>query len=500
MKNMLKRTVQLILCLSVITPVNVQAATSNGNAADGLGGYVLLGAIILVPCAYGLIEWIRKASIERKLNALYETFSAEKKVEIFEDDKKSFYFVGMILKKVFPKADVQEVLSKYMDLYKVYVSLDGDVYKSFDYAKTHFHNYEEDDLYSLLAVTMVCAGGVSEYGDCSVERILPVKRRAKTIIKAVEMIANRDELFSVQSEMELGTKDNAILVAGISGIKEYFNSMIAEDGTTLGYDHLGTLFVKDKELGIEYDLRKYALKDADTDGEICSLWFNPYGMKNSEQCIDGFVLKKNVQSDYAIDLTTDTDMSDKKECLAAPEGVQVENIAATGKPKVIWNAVEGADKYFVYRATSRSEIFTYQGSSTELEYVDLRAGAGIRYNYKVKAANTTNQFAPSELSERCYIVCDLPTPVVTRGKDESTGYVQLTWEPIEGALRYEIYRSTSADGEYRKMNTQKSTVYVNEALVEPDVMYYYKVRAIHSNSYGNSVDSEIVTGSWNPKE
>lgn len=498
MKKILKRTVQLILCLLVIAPADVQAATSNGNGVDGLGGYILLGAFALGLCGYSLITGVRKFSLERKLSTLYKALSAEEQKEIFKDGEKYFYFVGTMLKKVLPKADVREVLSNYIELYRVYINLEEDVYQSFDYAKTHFCDYEEDELYALLAVVMVCAGGVSEYGNCSVERIVPAKRKAKSKVKSVETIANQDESSSVQSEMELGTKENAILVAGTIGIKDYLNSMTAEDGTSLSYEHLGTVYVKDNELEIEYDLRKYVLKDAETDGIICDLWFNPYGMENSKQCIPGFVLRKDVHSD--VDLATDTDKSTEVQRLSVPEGVDVENIAATGKPMITWTPVDGADKYFVYRATSRSEIFTYQGASVATEYVDLRAKAGIRYNYKVKAANSANQFVTSELSNLCYVVCDLPAPIVTAGNDEETGYVQLTWEPVAGAVRYEIYRSTSADGEYRKMNSQRVTRYVNLALVEPGVMYYYKVRAIHSNIYGSSADSEIVTGMWNPEE
>lgn len=498
MENTLKRTIQLILCFFIITPASVQAATSNGSETSGMGPYVFLGAIVLGSCAYGLIKLGRKLFLERKMSALYETLSSEEIAEMFPDDKRHFYFVGEILSKVFPKGDVRELFSKYMDLHKVYTNLGKDVYKAFCYAKDSFIDFDEENVYSMLAVVMMNAGGISDYEECSAERIAPARRKAKTIVKSVETIARHDEIFSVQPEKELGTKDNAILVAGTSGIQEYFDSMIAEDGTTLDYDHKGTLYVRDKELDIEYDLRKYTLKDEKTDAEICSLWFNPYGMKNCEQCIEGFVMKKDIPEGIIQFAEEDTVNADER--LKTPDDVQVSNVVTTGKPKITWSAVEGADKYFIYRAISRSDIYVYQGSSVDTEFTDVRAQAGIRYSYKVKAADTTNKFVISENSDFCYIVCDLPCPVVTAGNDVTTGYVQLTWPSIEGALRYEIYRATTPDGEFRKMNSQKSTTYVNDALVELGATYYYKVRAIHSNSYGNSADSEVVTGIPNPVE
>ena len=56
------------------------------------------------------------------------------------------------------------------------------------------------------------------------------------------------------------------------------------------------------------------------------------------------------------------------------------------KPKLSWKAVEGATKYYVYRATSKSGKYTKIATVTDAtSYRDSKAKKGKTYYYKVKA-------------------------------------------------------------------------------------------------------------------
>ena len=55
------------------------------------------------------------------------------------------------------------------------------------------------------------------------------------------------------------------------------------------------------------------------------------------------------------------------------------------KPKVSWKPVEGATKYYVYRATSKSGKYTKVATVTGTSYTDKKAKKGKTYYYKVKA-------------------------------------------------------------------------------------------------------------------
>ena len=68
-----------------------------------------------------------------------------------------------------------------------------------------------------------------------------------------------------------------------------------------------------------------------------------------------------------------------------------------GKPKLTWNAVTGADKYYIYRSTD-GKNFKYWESTTKTFYVNTGAKKNTRYYYKVKAVCASNSYANSAQS------------------------------------------------------------------------------------------------------
>ena len=463
-----------------------------------LNGYVLLGAAALVLCIVFLAKAGRKKCFERKLDGIYDALRAEGKTAAFGNDKKKFYFAGRLLKQGFPKGNPGELFAKYVEIYQAYVDSGNDVYQTVRYGKAKFADFDDDALYSMAAIAAFSAEREGSYDSDYTEELESYKERAKAKVKCVETIAAQPHVLGMNAEKRLGAKENPILAAGEKGIETYFDSLVAEDGTKMALVHKGTLYIRDEKLDIAYDLRKYSLRDAESGIEICPLWFNPYGIENCDTCIDGFVFEKDVLAGK-IHLAK-ADFSAEADMLEIPTDVAAGKETDTGKPEITWTAVDGADKYFIYRSRKKDGGFVYRGSSVTAAYVDVNAETGVTYYYKVAAADTTNQRARSAQSDACGIICALPAPVVTVGSEEGTGKVKLTWPAVEGALRYVIYRSTSEDGEYKRMYRQKMTSYVNVAYIEPHVTYYYKVRAVHTNDAANSPCSAVVTGSWEPPE
>ena len=172
--------------------------------------------------------------------------------------------------------------------------------------------------------------------------------------------------------------------------------------------------------------------------------------------------------------------------LDAPE-VKIANDAATGKPKLTWDAVEDAAKYEVYRATSKNgtykKLITVSGTSV----VNTSAEAGKTYYYKVRSVDEDGKkFDFSNIVSR---TCDLPRPEVTLTCIASSGKIKLSWEPVEGAKKYEVYRSTDKQN-WTKLITTTGTSLTNSS-AEAGTLYYYRVRAIHENSAANSAYSAI---------
>lgn len=90
------------------------------------------------------------------------------------------------------------------------------------------------------------------------------------------------------------------------------------------------------------------------------------------------------------DKTVISDYSDivSIQCRLAAPTVSITS-STSGKPKLSWKAIDGADKYYVYRSTD-GENFAYWDSTVNLTYINSGAVKDTKYYYKVKAVSTAN--------------------------------------------------------------------------------------------------------------
>ena len=101
----------------------------------------------------------------------------------------------------------------------------------------------------------------------------------------------------------------------------------------------------------------------------------------------------------------------------------------------------------------------------------------------------TKSAANSAFSEIKNLVCDLPRPEVTIAL--SSGHPKLSWKAIDGAVKYEIYRSASSSSGYTKTYTTTKCSYTNTTATAGKT-YYYKVIAVAEKSSANSAYSVEV--------
>lgn len=174
--------------------------------------------------------------------------------------------------------------------------------------------------------------------------------------------------------------------------------------------------------------------------------------------------------------------------LAAPT-VSVTNLEQDGYVTLTWAAVPGAVKYTVYRAASADGEFECMISTTKLAYTNTRATAGETYYYKVFAV-AEDETKNSDFSEAVIGICKCAVPVITAENAPNTGYVKLSWEAVDGAVKYNVYRATSETGTYKLMKTTEALTYTNTSGVA-GTTYFYKVKAIAANEAANSSYSLI---------
>lgn len=155
-----------------------------------------------------------------------------------------------------------------------------------------------------------------------------------------------------------------------------------------------------------------------------------------------------------------------------------------------WNALEGADGYTVYRATGASSNFTELGSveAGVLSYTDDTVAAGTTYSYKVKGYRTIGgSKVYGEYSDACVAKPELASTTL---KSEVKGpkSVKLTWEKVDGANGYAVYRKASGQDEFKNIKTVEggSKVSYTDKSVKTGTKYVYKVRA-YCNVNGGKV-------------
>ena len=109
------------------------------------------------------------------------------------------------------------------------------------------------------------------------------------------------------------------------------------------------------------------------------------------------------------------------------------------------------------------------------------------WSYKV-----TDTFSWLRLFSPEYTISAAPAaPVVTAGNSATSGKPMLTWDAVDGATSYRVYRATSQNGPCRLLGSVTTTTYVNTG-AKDGVTYYYMVTAV--NDSGESAFSNTVSG------
>ena len=143
---------------------------------------------------------------------------------------------------------------------------------------------------------------------------------------------------------------------------------------------------------------------------------------------------------------------------------------SAGRPKLSWNAVDGAKKYWIYRSTD-GENFKYYDSTTKTSYTNVSAKVGTRYYYKIKAVSGDQK---SKFSNLVYIRCTTAAPSVSISR--VNGKPKLSWDKVTGAKKYWIYRSNDGKN-YEYYTSTTKTSYTNSKAAS-GTKYWYKVKAV----------------------
>ena len=168
----------------------------------------------------------------------------------------------------------------------------------------------------------------------------------------------------------------------------------------------------------------------------------------------------------------------------SPEAPELKITTSAGHPKIYWNAVDGATKYWVYRSTD-GKNFSYYDRTDNTSYTNNSTKIGTLYYYKVKAVKTENgKDYASDYSVIRSIRCKPAAPSISIYR--ANGKPQLKWSAVDGAAKYWIYRSTDGTN-FKYFDSTTKTSYTNSGAAS-GTKYYYRVKAVAVVN-GNNVAS-----------
>ena len=172
----------------------------------------------------------------------------------------------------------------------------------------------------------------------------------------------------------------------------------------------------------------------------------------------------------------------------APKAPELKITTSAGKPKIYWNAVDGAVKYWVYRSTD-GKNFKYYDSTKKTSYTNSSTSIGTTYYYKVKAVNANGAASDYSVSKSIQRKPAAPTVSINR----SNGKPKLSWKAVSGAKKYWIYRSTDGKN-FKYWDSTTMTSYTNSGAAS-GTKYYYRVKAVAVVNGKNVVSANSSTKS-----
>ena len=150
---------------------------------------------------------------------------------------------------------------------------------------------------------------------------------------------------------------------------------------------------------------------------------------------------------------------------------------ASGKPVLSWSKVSGAVKYEIYLLGG--EDYVVLDTLTGTGWTDTGCGVGEGRYYGVRAIASKEDYN-SEVSEPVFGRGTCATPKAT-GKVGANNKPVISWNEVEGATKYVIYRSTSASKNYKMIGEATDLLSYEDMTAAKGKTYYYKVVAVGEN-------------------
>lgn len=153
-----------------------------------------------------------------------------------------------------------------------------------------------------------------------------------------------------------------------------------------------------------------------------------------------------------------------------------------------WQPSSGATGYNIYRSEVENGEYSLVSSITDTMFTST-LNTGKMYYFKVSVKIKDKESALSTVVKVQVAKASLKAPKGVAASLQGTGIVKITFQAVEGANEYIIYKGTS-ESSTKPVDTISTLSYTDAAVTE-SATYYYKVIALANNQ--QSDPSEIVS-------
>jgi len=137
-------------------------------------------------------------------------------------------------------------------------------------------------------------------------------------------------------------------------------------------------------------------------------------------------------------------------------------IAATtsyGSANVSWSAVSSVSGYGIYRSTANAGPYILLSASSKLKYNNTGISAKTTYYYRIRtyryagSVKAYSSYSESIISKQPI----LPVPTSVTAVPTSNKSIDISWNKVNGATGYIVYRAAASGGSYTLISSTTNT-------------------------------------------
>ncbi|MBE6795905.1 MAG: hypothetical protein E7533_04905 [Ruminococcaceae bacterium] len=166
--------------------------------------------------------------------------------------------------------------------------------------------------------------------------------------------------------------------------------------------------------------------------------------------------------------------------------INVEEITEKGL-KVTWGALNGAEKYDVFRKAEGEDKWLKIGTTTETFYESTNLTSGTVYYYTVKAIQG-KYLAEASVEPASSVYVSVPT---VNYAEINYNDIVINWSVIKGATGYKVFRKGPADADFVQVTDVIEGNAYTDTNVQTSKTYLYKIQAVSGD-----VESAIGASSY----